>query len=323
MQQEHILIKTPLSIDDINDLADDLCPTLLRISEEKRARTGSGDLYLHGVPNGGVPAAFAVASVLQDRLYQAVVRVVDSSGVADVLIDDIVDSGRTRNLYKIKYPTKPFLALIDKTAPSDAVVQKGLTGWIQFPWESEKELNGEDIVVRFLEYIGEDPNRQGLIETPKRITKAWKEWFEGYSIKEADVFKVFDDGAENYDQLVIVREIPFVSWCEHHGAAFTGKAHVGYIPNGKIVGLSKLARVVQMYAKRLQVQERMTAQIADAIQRNLMPLGVGVVIEAEHSCMSTRGVRMHGTSTVTSALHGAIKHEPETRAEFMSLIKGV
>lgn len=180
----------------------------------------------------------------------------------------------------------------------------------------------EKVVVEMLRIMGEDPSREGLLETPKRVIKAWKEWFDGYKMKESEIFKTFEDGAEGCSSLVIVKDIPFVSFCEHHIAQFSGVAHIGYIPSGRIVGLSKLARITQMYAHRLQVQERITNQIADSIVRNLAPLGVGVILQAEHTCMSSRGVRVHGSSTITSAMRGALMDEPSARAEFLTLIKG-
>lgn len=178
----------------------------------------------------------------------------------------------------------------------------------------------EDIVLEMLKFIGEDPNREGLQETPSRVVKAWREWFDGYAMNEADLFTTFEDGAAKVDEMVIVKDIPVESFCEHHMAQFHGVAHVGYIPKGKIVGLSKIARLVRMYSHRLQVQERLTNQIADAMQNNLDPVGVIVVLSAAHTCMSSRGARVHGTVTLTSALRGALKDNPAARAEFFSLV---
>jgi GTP cyclohydrolase I len=177
----------------------------------------------------------------------------------------------------------------------------------------------EQIIRDLLLYIGEDPSREGLLETPNRVLKAWKERTSGYGVDVAKLLKTFKDGAEGAKELVIVHNIPVISVCEHHGADIIGKAHVGYIPNGKIVGLSKLARVVDAYSRRLQVQERLTAQIADIIWQSLEPLGVGVLVRASHACMGTRGVRIHGSVTTTSAMRGALMNEPESRAEFLQL----
>lgn len=171
-----------------------------------------------------------------------------------------------------------------------------------------------------LTYIGEDPAREGLLETPNRFLKAWREYTRGYLEKPEDVLKSFEDGAERVDEMVIVRDIPVYSLCEHHLAPFFGKAYVGYIPDQRILGLSKISRLVEVFARRLQVQERLTNQIADALDTHLQPLGVAVVIECRHMCMESRGVRHTGTATVTSALRGIIKKDPDSRREFLSLI---
>lgn len=163
------------------------------------------------------------------------------------------------------------------------------------------------------------PLRPGLLETPLRVAKAFEHWFGGYAVDIPGLFKVFEDGAEGADQMVAVVRIPFYSKCEHHMADIFGHATVAYIPSGRIVGLSKLNRVVDAFARRLQVQERLTNNIADAIQEHLDPVGVGVYITARHMCIESRGVCQHGHHTVTTALRGAIKDEPQTRAEFLAL----
>lgn len=176
----------------------------------------------------------------------------------------------------------------------------------------------ENVVTRLLELIGEDPNREGLRDTPKRFLKAWKEWSIGYAQDPATILKTFEDGAAGYDEMIIEHNIPVISKCEHHLADIIGIAHVGYIPNGKIVGISKLARLVDCFARRLQVQERMTVQIADSLVEHLDPVGVGVLIKASHACMSTRGVNIQGALTTTSAMRGALLTKPEARAEFLT-----
>lgn len=181
---------------------------------------------------------------------------------------------------------------------------------------------GEALVQTILSIIGDDPSREGLKETPQRVVKAYGEWFEGYHQDPVAILKTFEDGAEGcQNELVLVRDIEFYSHCEHHMAPFFGKAHVAYVPNGKVLGLSKLARLVDVFAKRLQVQERLTNQIADTLVTGVSPLGVGVVVEAQHFCMCSRGIRKQGSTTVTSALRGAFFDRPEARAELMSLIR--
>lgn len=178
----------------------------------------------------------------------------------------------------------------------------------------------ENLVRELLRYIGENPNREGLRDTPRRFLKAWKEWAQGYNLDPKDVLKTFEDGADLCgDEFVIVRSIPIVSKCEHHLADIFGTAHIGYIPNGKIVGLSKLARLADLFARRLQVQERLTNQIANALDECLRPKGVGVVIHATHACMSSRGVKIHGAVTTTSAMRGVCLNKPEARSEFLTL----
>lgn len=176
-------------------------------------------------------------------------------------------------------------------------------------------------IVDLLLYIGEDPTREGLRDTPERVCKAWKEWATGYDQDPATILKTFEDGATDVDELVIVHNIPFISKCEHHLADMIGIAHVGYIPNGRIVGLSKLARLVDCFARRLQVQERATTQIADALMNHLQPVGVGVLVRASHACMSTRGVKVHGSVTTTSAMRGALMDKAVARKEFLDLCR--
>ena len=178
----------------------------------------------------------------------------------------------------------------------------------------------EDAVRVLLRWSGEDPQREGLLDTPKRVVKAYEDWFSGYGLDPEDYLARTFEEVEGYDELIVLRDIQFESHCEHHMAPIIGRAHVGYLPDGKVVGISKLARVVEAYARRFQVQEKMTAQIADCIQRALQPRGVGVVIEAAHECMTTRGVHKRGVSMVTSTMLGGFREDARTRAEFLQFI---
>jgi GTP cyclohydrolase IA len=179
----------------------------------------------------------------------------------------------------------------------------------------------EKAVREIIEAIGEDPTREGLIGTPERVARFYAEVFEGVHVDPGDVIDAFF-GEERYQEIVMVREIPFYSMCEHHFVPFHGQAHVAYMPDGRVTGLSKLARLVDGYARRPQMQERLTAQVADCLDERLAPLGVLVVVEAEHLCMSMRGVKKPGALTVTSAVRGIMEANPATRAEAMSLLFG-
>jgi GTP cyclohydrolase I len=178
----------------------------------------------------------------------------------------------------------------------------------------------EDAVRTLLRWAGEDPNREGLLDTPSRVTKAYGEWFRGYNEDPAEILKRTFEEVDGYDEMVVLKDIRFESFCEHHMAPIIGHAHVGYIPTDRVVGISKLVRLVNAYSKRLQVQEKLTAQIANALQEVLNPRGVAVVLEGEHHCMSTRGVQKHGVTMVTSRMMGIFKSNDITRKEFLNLI---
>lgn len=183
------------------------------------------------------------------------------------------------------------------------------------------DFNPEEAIRSLLLHVGEDPTREGLVETPARYLKAMQFWTSGNNQDPKEVLKLFDDGAEHYDEMVFQRNIPVWSLCEHHIAPFFGVVHIGYLPKTKIVGLSKLSRLVDVFARRLQVQERLTSQIANALMEHLGASGVGVVMECRHTCMESRGVQKAGSVTVTSAMLGAMRNEPETRAEFLSFVQ--
>lgn len=181
-------------------------------------------------------------------------------------------------------------------------------------------VSSEELIREFINRLDSAPEREGLKETPERVVKAWRFFCSGYEQSPADVLKTFEDGSENYDQLLFQANIPISSNCEHHLQNFSGVAHIAYVPNGKVVGLSKLSRLADIFARRLQVQERLTQQIAEALMEHLQPKGVGVVLQMKHHCMEARGVQKIGTITMTSALRGCVKDEAECRAEFMSLV---
>lgn len=180
----------------------------------------------------------------------------------------------------------------------------------------------EEAVRTLLLWAGENPEREGLVDTPKRVAAAYEDWFQGYQQDPVRYLKRTFEEVEGYDEMIVLRDIEFESHCEHHMAPIIGKAHIGYLPNNKIIGISKLARVVEAFARRFQVQEKMTAQIANCIEEVLKPKGVGVVIEAVHQCMTTRGIHKSDVSMVTSQMLGSFRKDARTRAEFLRMIDG-
>lgn len=276
--------------------------------------TGNVTVRAYPVPRGGIPVLYALMACDSRML------IANTPEEADIIVDDIIDSGETRERYA-KYD-KPFFALINKQ--HDACHYKN--DWVVFPWEQKEDGQDEGIednVLRILQYV--EPGyggrlREGLQETPARFAKALAEKTSGYNVDIAATLKTFEDGSEDYNEMVLVKDIEFHSLCEHHLEAVSGVAHVAYIPDGKVLGLSKLARLVDAHAKRLQVQERMTKDITSDLMEYVKPLGAACVIEATHNCMQCRGVKKQNSTTITSSLRGVFKDQPETRSEFMMLV---
>ena len=181
-------------------------------------------------------------------------------------------------------------------------------------------LEAEEAVKTLIRWAGDDPNREGLLETPHRVVKSFNDFFVGYHQNPAEILAKTFEETEDYDEMVVLKNMRFESHCEHHMVPFIGKAHVGYLPSGKVVGISKLARLVDVFSKRLQIQEKLTAQIADTLETALKPRGVAVVIEAIHQCMTTRGVHKPGTATVTRRMLGSFRTDPTTRREYLRII---
>jgi GTP cyclohydrolase I len=211
------------------------------------------------------------------------------------------------------------------TAASEALLMNKIDDTARMRAEAEPldrptEKEAEEAVRTLLRWAGDDPRREGLLDTPGRVVRAYREWFRGYEEDPEEMLaRVFEE-VEGYDEMVVLRDIRFESYCEHHLAPIIGRAHVAYLPSDRVVGISKLARLVDAYAKRLQVQEKMTAQIANTLSTVLKPRGVAVVLEGEHHCMSTRGVHKHGVSMVTSTMLGEFRSNAATRREFMAII---
>lgn len=283
-----------------------------------------GDQSVHnvyGVPRGGVVPALLVSQHLG-------MPMVTEPSRYTLVVDDLVDTGVTRD----RYPDRHFDALLRKPHSPNTIrtpfdsQPRTLDGWVVFPWERDtvEDVGPTDGVARLLAFIDPDPMRDGLRDTPQRVVKAMREMTAGYQLDPREILsRTFD---QTYDEMVIVRRVDFTSMCEHHLLTFTGEATVAYIPaeggDRGVVGLSKLARLVDCFAMRLQLQERLTLQIADALEEALAPRGVGVLIKAHHSCMGCRGVRKPRAEMVTSRLTGIIKDDPAARAEFMSLATG-
>ena len=192
-----------------------------------------------------------------------------------------------------------------------------------YTWTGDRPTKeqAEEAVKTLLRYAGDDPTREGLVGTPDRVVRAYKEWFAGYDEDPRKLLERTFEDAAGYDEIICLRNIRIETHCEHHMVPIIGTAHVAYLPRDKVVGISKLARVVECYAKRLQIQEKMTAQVADAIEQTLNPRGVGVVIEAAHLCMTTRGIRKPGVSMITSAMRGVFREKASARSELLSLLK--
>ncbi|WP_161962894.1 GTP cyclohydrolase I FolE [Xanthomonas campestris] len=189
------------------------------------------------------------------------------------------------------------------------------------PDSSVTQAQAEEAVRTLLRWAGEDPAREGLLDPPRRVAEAYGDWFSGYREEPREYLERTFEEVAGYDELIVLRDISYESHCEHHMAPIIGKVHVGYLPRGKVVGISKLARVVESYARRFQVQEKMTAQIAQCIQDVLQPRGVGVVVEGAHECMTTRGIHKRGVSMVTSKMLGSFREDARTRAEFLQFIE--
>lgn len=272
---------------------------------ERLASYDDSDRIIYGVPKGGMIAT---------GFLRKAITTYDPKE-ADIILDDLIDSGATREKYKQMYPHIPFVGLFDKQ-------KENITDWLIFPWESDHPM-GEDTVqqniVRILQYIGEDPSREGLLDTPNRVVRSWDELYSGYKIKPESLMTVFEN--KGCDEIVLLKNIEFHSSCEHHMLPFSGKAHVAYIPDKWIIGVSKLARILDIYARRLQIQETIGEQVTSALMNHLKPKGAACVIEAQHLCMKCRGVNKQESIMVTSSMKGAFMDKPAAREELMQLIR--
>ncbi len=261
---------------------------------------------IYPIPRGGCIVAAYVSRVLE-------IPITEKLETDSLVIDDLIDSGKTL----ADYQSNDRAVLYRKPhSPAVDYAIEEIDDWIQFPYE-ETDKDIKDNVTRILQYIGENPNREGLVETPGRVTKSWNKLFGGYrEDPKAILSKVF---TEDCDQMVMSKDIELYSTCEHHMLPFYGKCHIAYIPSGKVVGISKLARLVEVFSRRLQIQERLTHQIANAIEQALSPKAVGVIIEAKHMCMMARGIEKQNSEMITSCMLGAFRDDAKAREEMMRL----
>ena len=266
-------------------------------------------IELYGVPRGGIFAAQAVSTMLFRR---GVSNRLVGSMPADFIIDDIYDTGKTADAYEEKWEAIPFLTLVNKDEPPKSV-------WYSFPWERMTNDNAPvENIRRLLEYIGEDPTREGLKDTPDRVIKSFETLYKGYSDKPENHMKIFKDGSCN--EMVLLKNIEFYSTCEHHMLPFFGKAHIAYIPDKELIGVSKLARILEVFTRRLQIQERICQQVTDALQQHLAPMGVACILEAQHFCMTARGIQKQNSIMTTSSLLGEFKTNATARMELLNRI---
>jgi len=272
--------------------------------------TALGRPPVYGIPSGG---SIVAAMLCFPEGYAPLDEPVEDCFV----VDDIIDSGRTIKRFVDAGNRCVALFARNRGDVEVGLALKVLPDWVRFPWEHE--TGAEDAVVRLLQLVGEDPKRDGLRDTPRRVTSALLEMTRGYKV---DVAKLLGTKfQQHYDEMIVLNGIAFSSLCEHHMLPFVGEASVGYLPRGeKIVGFSKVVRVVEAYASRLQVQERLTEQIAAAMQTHLDPIGVGVTLSAQHECIGCRGARARGVSAETQVLYGALRDDPNARQEYIARV---
>ena len=300
-----------------NDFMMDMSKLAGKIQNEIDA--GHKFTALYGVPRGGIIVASALSYELDIPLIHELPENPGSEfWNQTIIVDDVVDSGTTREKYEL-YGLFVCIHKKPHCSMDPEIYLYETDKWIVYFWESQGGQGLEDNVRRLLQYIGEDPTRPGLIETPKRFVKAYDFLFSGYKEDPAALIKTFDE-TDGYDEMIWLKDIEIYSMCEHHMLPFFGRAHFAYIPNKRIVGVSKIARMVDLFARRLQIQERLTAQITESFMKYLKPRGVGCVIEAQHLCMTMRGVQKQNSIMTTSSLKGVFLDKPEVRQEFMSQI---
>jgi len=275
---------------------------------------------VHGIPTGANSIVGVIGQILELPIIEQL-DLTDYNKQAILVVDDLVDSGGTLNRYMDSGYINVDALFRKPHSPKNLAPQaKEINGWIEFPWERDRsESPAEDSIVRILEAIGENPDRDGLKETPKRVVRSWLELFSGYRKDPLSVIKTFE-GPEKYDEIIYLRDIEMYSTCEHHMLPFYGKAHIAYIPNGKVIGVSKLARLLEIFSRRLQIQERICSQVTGILMDELNALGAACIIEAKHLCIACRGIGKQNSVMGTSSIQGVFRDKAEARAELMTLL---
>lgn len=302
-------------------------------AEVSRRKQVHEEVRIYGVPRGGVYIALILQGIIRSFGYSRVVveEKLNRHFPVHFVVDDLIDSGVTmervskeiESISSLWPDPVSFIVPIDKR--SENCPKKFRESWISFPWDrqgigQDTEDTVQDNVRRILQFIGEAPDREGLKDTPRRVIKALKEMTSGQNYTDqmwSELCTTFS--AEQYDEVIVVRDIPFSSLCEHHLMPFSGTADIGYLPGKKIIGLSKIPRILEILSKRLQVQERLTSQVTETLNRFIAPRGAGCIIRATHSCMSCRGVEKVGASMTTSSLTGLFRDNSTVRQEFLVL----
>lgn len=284
-----------------------------------------------GISRGGIIPAYMLARLLHVPAISDYkdVKIVDPftcdwmddyKGAAIILVDDIRDTGATAKYFEDQAKKRNIDLQLFCLVTRLEKAMHGEDVWFEFPWETKEDTVGgrEQAVTALLRSVGEDPNREGLKDTPKRVSKMYDELCVGYKQEPKEILSAIFS-TDKYDEMIVLKDIPFASLCEHHMLPFRGKVHFAYIPNKVVVGVSKIARLVECFARRLQIQERMTVEIGKAFEDIIKPKGVGVIVEAAHECMIVRGIKKEGCQMVTSYLGGVLREKPEAREEFLKL----
>ena len=275
--------------------------------------------YVCGIPNGGIIPAIIIASILKKKIVLPGDIVMPKARI--LVVDDLIDSGKTLSAFINDCDYDTAVLYRKAHSPETTFHLKEVEGWLELPHEAKSSAEIEDHIARILEFIGENPNREGLKDTPKRVAKMYKEIFRGYDESQKPKITSFENGKDGimYDQMIIDSG-DFYSHCEHHMVPFFGKYYFAYMPDKVIIGLSKVARIIDFYSAKLQIQERLVKEVVDEIEKVCQPRGIALIIKGEHLCKTMRGAKKKG-QMITSDLRGEFRNNLDTRSEFLSLIE--